>query len=91
MSREAHKAVSSRPHYWLPAKKFGFGWGVPYAWQGWVVLLAYVAGTVLAGVFFPPGRDPLAFGGIVALLSLLLVLVCSWKGEPILSDKRRRT
>lgn len=25
--------------YWFPAKRFGWGWGLPSAWQGWVVLL----------------------------------------------------
>lgn len=28
---------------WFPAKKYGWGWGPPCAWQGWVVLAAYVA------------------------------------------------
>ena len=28
---------------WFPAKRYGYGWGFPVAWQGWVVLLGYVA------------------------------------------------
>ncbi len=29
--------------FWFPAKKYGWGWGFPVTWQGWVVLLAYIA------------------------------------------------
>jgi hypothetical protein len=28
---------------WFPAKRYGWGWGLPVAWQGWVVLLAWLA------------------------------------------------
>lgn len=24
--------------YWFPAKRYGWGWGLPSSWQGWVVL-----------------------------------------------------
>ena len=24
--------------YWFPAKRYGWGWGPPNNWQGWVVL-----------------------------------------------------
>ena len=27
---------------WFPAKRYGWGWGFPIAWQGWVVLLVYL-------------------------------------------------
>ncbi len=28
--------------YWFTAKLYGWGWGLPTCWQGWVVLHAYV-------------------------------------------------
>lgn len=28
--------------YWFPAKTFGWGWGLPRTWQGWVVFLVYL-------------------------------------------------
>ncbi len=28
---------------WFPAKKYGYGWGMPVVWQGWVVLLGTFA------------------------------------------------
>jgi hypothetical protein len=27
--------------YWFPAKRFGWGWGPPCAWQGWIALLLW--------------------------------------------------
>jgi hypothetical protein len=29
-------------NYWFPVKTYGWGWGCPNCWQGWVVILAYV-------------------------------------------------
>jgi hypothetical protein len=28
------------PEYWFPAKRYGWGWGIPVTWQGWVVFAA---------------------------------------------------
>jgi len=47
--------------YWFPAKRFGWGWGLTEAWQGWVVIAVF-AGLVLAGaVVLVPSRGPVVF------------------------------
>ena len=33
----------SEKEYWFPAKKYGWGWGLPSTWQGWVVYCVYFA------------------------------------------------
>ena len=68
--------------YWFPAKAYGWGWGAPATWQGWVVFAGYLL-LVLAGVPFidSPGRL-LWYMVYVALLSLALVAVCWRTGEP---------
>jgi hypothetical protein len=38
--------------YWFPAKRYGWGWGLPVTWQGWLV--AFIALTVAGGFVFPP-------------------------------------
>ena len=38
----------SRPPYWFHAKRYGWGWGLPATWQGWVVLIMWIA-IVTAG------------------------------------------
>jgi hypothetical protein len=68
--------------YWFPAKRYGWGWGLPLTWQGWVVMAAYVALIAAAVVVFPPHRARLAFFGSVAILTGLLTVVCWLKGEP---------
>lgn len=46
--------------YWFPAKRYGWGWGFPIAWQGWLVFGAFlgllVAGAFLFSSLFPPRR-----------------------------------
>ena len=87
MSRQLRPTVmstkSSEPtQFWFPAKRYGWGWGLPAVWQGWFVLAAFVALLALAAVVFPPAQSHGAFVACTALLSLLLVAVCWAKGEP---------
>lgn len=65
--------------YWFPAKRYGWGWGLPVTWQGWAVLIAFV---VLMAVGFPllrPMHLALPYG---VALAALFVGVCWLKGEP---------
>lgn len=66
---------------WFPAKRYGWGWGPPVKWQGWVVLGAFVAAIAITAVRFPPHEEPLVFAAVVAASAIALTLVCWWKGE----------
>jgi hypothetical protein len=68
--------------YWFPAKTYGWGWGLPATWQGWLVLAVYLAGVVAISLLLSPAKQPGLFSGAVLTLSLLLVLVCWKTGEP---------
>lgn len=68
--------------YWFPAKHYGWGWGLPATWQGWLVLAAYTLLMIAAGFLFPPDTQFNAFITSVAVLSALLVFVCWLTGEP---------
>ncbi len=68
--------------YWFPAKSYGWGWGMPSTWQGWVVLGAFSALIFGASILFPPHSAPLAFGATVFVLGAALVGICYAKGEP---------
>jgi hypothetical protein len=35
--------MDQRGEYWFPAKRYGWGWGPPRVWQGWVVLAIFFA------------------------------------------------
>jgi hypothetical protein len=68
--------------YWFPAKRYGWGWGLPSAWQGWVVIAVFAA-LAVAGIFLlPPERELKAFLLYVLAINAGLFLVCWLKGEP---------
>lgn len=68
--------------FWFPAKRYGWGWGIPNSWQGWVVLAAFTGLLVLGSFMFPPRAHMSAYLGYVAVLCGLLIGVCWLKGEP---------
>lgn len=68
--------------YWFSAKRYGWGWGLPAAWQGWAVLATYAACIGLLLWLIPPSKSYIVFSVLVAIATLLLVLVCWLKGEP---------
>lgn len=74
--------MPDEPTYWFPAKRYGWGWGLPLVWQGWVVLAAFVTLIAIGVIFLLPSGGPLFFSGYVAVLVVALVAVCWWKGEP---------
>ena len=68
--------------YWFPAKTYGWGWGIPAAWQGWVVLAIFTGLMVAGGLLLLPNYGPVTFVAYTAVLSLFLIAVCWLKGEP---------
>lgn len=67
---------------WFPAKRYGYGWGFPVAWQGWVVLAVYLGGVMAVLHWLPPRRFPLIGGAALVLATGVLVLVVRARGEP---------
>ncbi len=75
------KPASGPRDIWFPAKRYGWGWGLPVAWQGWVVIGVYIALLVLGAVVL---RGRLGLGGTllyVGALTAALVGICWTKGE----------
>lgn len=79
---DARLAMTEPAAYWFPAKTYGWGWGLPVTWQGWVVLVVYAAVLIAAGFLFNPGREPGKFAACVAIASAVLIGICWLKGEP---------
>jgi hypothetical protein len=73
---------SEADRYWFPAKRYGWGWSLPTAWQGWAVLAAFAVLLVIGAVVLLPSHRHRTFVVYSSLLSLLLVAVCWAKGEP---------
>lgn len=74
--------MPSPARYWFRAKRYGWGWGMPNCWQGWLVYAAFFALVGATIVRYPPHRHPVAFTICQAVLCLLLLAVCWRKGEP---------
>jgi len=67
--------------YWFPAKRYGWGWGPPATWQGWVVLITWLA------VFIPISywlvlRSVTLFLLFEAVMIAAIIAICYAKGEP---------
>jgi hypothetical protein len=74
--------MHSNPRYWFAAKRHGWGWGLPTAWQGWVVLAAFIGLVATAAFIFPPNRSMAEFIGCIVVLCAVLTGICWLKGEP---------
>jgi hypothetical protein len=66
-----HQFLEEGP--WFRAKKFGYGAGLPFKWQGWVLLLGHMG--AICGLAFALGDRP--------LLMLPLLLIMAFAPMPI--------
>lgn len=75
--------MDSRPQYWFPAKRYGWGWGLPLTWQGWVVITVWLAVLVAVIPLLRLHRHGLEH--VLFLVGMVAALfgVCYWKGEPL--------
>jgi hypothetical protein len=74
--------MSAKPAFWFPVKRYGWGWGLPVCWQGWVVLLAYFALVVGGLRYFAAQRAPVSVVlAFCAVLTIALVAIVVVKGE----------
>jgi hypothetical protein len=64
--------------YWFAAKTWGYGWGLPSAWQGWVALLVYIA-LLTATLALPTTTLSRLTGAVIVTVAFIAVVV--WKGE----------
>jgi hypothetical protein len=65
---------------WFPAKKYGWGWGFPCAWQGWVVYAVWWVFLLGGGIFLAPHNVGL-FVAYAIVLSGALIFIVAAKGE----------
>jgi hypothetical protein len=66
--------MSERPEWFAP-KRYGYGAGLPIAWQGWLLLAVYLA--LVGAVILFLGAWPVAAAGLIVVLSLALMLISS--------------
>lgn len=61
---------------WFPVKRYGYGWGFPCSWEGWVVFIGYIA-LIMEGPELVPQRY---YSAYVIALSIVMIGICMWKG-----------
>jgi len=67
--------------YWFPAKRYGWGWGPPATWQGWVVLVVWL-GIIISASPWIALKSTMLFFVFIILMSAVLISICYLKGEP---------
>jgi len=73
--------MSDKPAFWFPVKQYGWGWGLPVRWQGWVVFVSYLALLYAAIYYFTPRRAPIGLSVSILMLTAVLVVIVAAKGE----------
>ncbi len=73
--------MNDKPAFWFPVKRYGWGWGLPVRWQGWVVFVAYLVLLYAAIYYFTPRRDSIGLSVSILVLTAALVVIVAIKGE----------
>jgi hypothetical protein len=68
-------------NYWFPAKTYGWGWGLPVKWQGWLVFIGYFALQYLGIQHFKAQRNVKGLFVYLLLVTGLFILIVMIKGE----------
>ena len=74
--------MGERDDYWFPAKRYGWGWGPPKKWQGWLVLIGYIVSVMLVSVYVPANENPIFYPILMVFFTCVLIAFCLKKGEP---------
>jgi hypothetical protein len=72
----------SNDRKWFASMKYGAGWGLPIAWEAWLVLLTYITLVIAGGILV--SRAPwwtIPFIALVLMLTGILIFICLKKGE----------
>jgi hypothetical protein len=80
--------MSTEKRYWFRAKRYGLGWGLPCSWQGWAFFLAWLAALTAVAINLMP-RRPFLFALVLGAMTLIFVVVCYIKGEPLSGEFRK--
>ena len=80
MTSETNMNEDNR-RYWFPAKRYGWGWGFPTRWQGWIVMIVWTAGVIVGNLKIAPMNTTI-FLGFMVIMVVVLIAVCYATGEP---------
>ena len=58
--------------YWFPAKRYGWGWGIPITWQGWAALVSFFALLAIGAYTVLPKFGAVVFVVYSGVLTVIL-------------------
>jgi hypothetical protein len=73
--------MNDEPSFWFPAKRYGWGWGLPVRWQGWVTFALYIALEYAGIQYFRSQRNVVGLLAYAAIVTAVLIAVVVAKGE----------
>jgi len=65
---------------WFPAKTYGWGWGLPNCWQGWVVMGLWAMLLAGGAALLLPNHLGF-FTTYEVVMVMALITICYLKGE----------
>ena len=65
--------------YWFQAKRYGWGWGLPLTWQGWIVFIIYISLIIISSIFLPKQKLYIL---LISIFTIIFIIICWIKGEP---------
>ena len=74
--------TTTPPKYWFPAKRYGWGWGIPSTWQGWTTMIVWIVVMSLTAWIIAAAGHLFLWPIAVLLEAAAFVAICWWKGEP---------
>lgn len=85
MIKEYIEYLKDNPkNLWFKRKLYGWGW-TPATWQGWVVILIYIALVIAFSLTInndsKPSEVMFTFALPITLLTITLIQICYKKGE----------
>ena len=73
--------MNDRPTFWFPVKRYGWGWGLPVRWEGWLAIAAYFVLQYFGFQYFKEQRDVRGLLFFSIGLTVVLVAIIVAKGE----------
>lgn len=61
----------NREKPWFAPKAFGYGAGGPIAWQGWAVVVAFLAAAIAAATFLDGWLRPAVIAALIVVFGLV--------------------
>jgi len=68
-------------NHWFPAKLYGWGWGFPIYWKGWLFFIGWLVSFIVGTRFLAGSQYHDVFWPHAVVMLVLPIFVCWAKGE----------